>query len=123
MLSITCDAVDVDHILADRACRQRCPTTRIYLPGRECADWQGMSDGLLRKQVLLRSVTEATKPAFDTASQRWRCRCAANRRRCGDRDTFRYALTFVPYFAEHIGVSCCRSSATAGAALHVSYLI
>jgi hypothetical protein len=73
--------------------------------------------------VLLRAVAKAAKPAFDTPGQRQRLKCATDHRCRSDRDNFRYAPAFVPYFAEHIGISCCRSGAATGASLHVSHLI
>jgi len=73
--------------------------------------------------VLLCAVAEAAKPAFNTVGQRQRFKCATDHRCRSDRDTFPYAPAFVPYFAEHIGISYCRPSAAAGAALHFSHLI
>ena len=49
MLSISCDAVDVSSRFVERAFYKHGSIACVSLPSRERADWQGLSDGLLRK--------------------------------------------------------------------------
>jgi hypothetical protein len=54
VLSISCDAVDVRSSSTDRAFYKHGSIACVSLPSRERANRQGLQNGLLCEQVLLR---------------------------------------------------------------------
>jgi hypothetical protein len=48
-LLLWCEATDSHWLSSDGALCERCSVACDRLSGRERADWQGLSDGLLRK--------------------------------------------------------------------------